>query len=78
MTERNNMDNTSVTTDNDHHCNNCIFMKKLVRMDFSKVGCLHTDYDGYACMGSLGDGEITHIVGIDPDQSMCDRWRPIF
>lgn len=56
-------------------CNNCKFHLKLVKFDYSQGGCIHTDYDGYACAVFASEGEIVHMVGLD-GTTQCEMWTP--
>lgn len=60
-------------------CNTCKLKKKLVKFDYSQGGCIHTDYDGFACFalafGDDGD-EVVHMVGSNPELDMCEMYSP--
>ena len=55
-------------------CANCKFNLELVKYDYSNGGCIHTKYDGYACMAFASEGQVTHMVGIDPEIGMCEMF----
>lgn len=57
-------------------CNTCKLKKKLVKFDYSQGGCIHTDYDGYACLALASDGIVVHMVGSNPDDGMCEMYSP--
>ena len=57
-------------------CNTCKLKKKLVKFDYSQGGCIHTDYDGYACLAFAFEDEVVHMVGVDPDVEMCEMYSP--
>ncbi len=55
-------------------CENCKHNLKLVKYDYSKGGCIHTDYDGYAYMAFASEGQVTHMVGIRPETAHCEMF----
>lgn len=55
-------------------CANCKYNLKLVKYDYSKGGCVHTDYDGYACMAFASEGLVIHMVGDNPETERCEVW----
>ena len=57
-------------------CNTCGLKKKLVKFDYSQGGCIHTDYDGYACLAFTSDNEVIHMVGHNPELGMCEMYSP--
>ena len=57
-------------------CNTCRLKKKLIKFDYSQGGCIHTDYDGYACLAFASENEVIHMVGLDPEPSMCEMYSP--
>ena len=57
-------------------CNNCKYKMELIKFDYSRGGCEHTPYDGFACVALIHDGVVTHMVGIDPDSGMCEMFIP--
>lgn len=57
-------------------CDNCKLKKDLVKFDYSQGGCIHTDYDGFACLGFAYEGIVSHMVGCDPSTSMCEAFIP--
>ena len=58
-------------------CNTCNKKKDLVRYDYSQGGCIHTSYDGYACMIFAHEGLIVHMTGCDPSTEQCEEYSPI-
>lgn len=57
-------------------CNTCKLKKKLVKFDYSQGGCIHTDYDGYACLALAFEDEVVHMVGHNPEFGMCEMYSP--
>lgn len=55
-------------------CNTCKRKMRLVKFDYSQGGCIHTDYDGYACLALAYEGEVVHMVGEDPATGMCEMY----
>ena len=58
-------------------CTNCKNKMDLVKLDYSGRGCIHTKYDGFACTIFASEGQINHMVGLDPDTGMCECFTPI-
>lgn len=62
-------------------CKNCKLHFPLVKFDYTKGGCEHTDMDGYICMAfaTPGSGEppvAIWMVGCDEDLDMCECYVP--
>lgn len=57
-------------------CNTCRLKKKLVKFDYSHGGCIHTDYEGFACLAFAYEGEVVHMVGGDPELGKCEMYLP--
>lgn len=57
-------------------CNTCRLKKKLVKFDYSQGGCIHTDYDGFACLALAFEGEVVHMVGSYPEEDVCEMYSP--
>lgn len=57
-------------------CNTCRLKKKLIKFDYSQGGCIHTDYDGYACLIFASENKVVHMVGCDPELEMCEMYSP--
>lgn len=56
-------------------CETCIFRKDLVKWDYSQGGCVHTKYDGFACLALASEGNVIHMVGIDQHENDgCEMW----
>ena len=55
-------------------CDYCVRKMKLVKFDYSKGGCVHTDYDGYACLAFAHEGVVVHMVGIE--NGTCEMYQP--
>ena len=55
-------------------CANCKFNLELVKFDYSKGGCIHSTYEGYACMAFADEGQVTHMVGVRPETAMCETF----
>lgn len=47
---------------------------KLVKYDYSKGGCTHTDHDGFACLAFASEGQVTHMVGVRPETAHCEMF----
>ena len=58
-------------------CNTCELKKKLVKLDYSQGGCIHTDYEGFACLALAFEGEVAHMVGDNPETGMCEMYSPM-
>lgn len=56
-------------------CNTCKRKMKLVKLDYSKGGCIHTNYEGFACLALAYEGEVAHMVGID-GSGICEMYSP--
>ena len=62
-------------------CANCKLHFPLVRFDYSKGGCRHTDMDGFICMAfatpAMGEPPIAiWMTGNDPERDMCECFIP--
>ena len=57
-------------------CSNCRYHMTLKKYDYSKGGCRHTDMEGFACMAFAFEGDVIWMVGGDPDNDMCEGWKP--
>lgn len=57
-------------------CNTCRLKKKLIKLDYSQGGCIHTDYEGFACLALAFEGEVAHMVGGDPELGKCEMYSP--
>lgn len=57
-------------------CNTCRLKLSLKKYDYSRGGCIHTDYDGYCCLAFGFEGLAVHMVGCDPDTSICEMYSP--
>ena len=57
-------------------CNTCKHKMKLEKWDYSQGGCIHTDYDGFACTAFGYEGVIIHNVGGNPAKGMCECYTP--
>jgi hypothetical protein len=55
-------------------CRNCKLRMELTKYDYSQGGCIHSDYDGWACMICAHEGTIIHMVGLDPDRAHCEMF----
>lgn len=55
-------------------CATCKYKKDLVKFDYTQGGCVHTEYEGFACLGFADEGEVAHMVGIDPKTGMCEMY----
>ena len=56
-------------------CATCKRRVKLVMFDYGHGGCEHHDM-GYACMAFVDDGQVTWMVGDDPEVDRCECWEP--
>lgn len=57
-------------------CNTCRKKLELVKYDYSQGGCKHTNYDGYACLIFASEGDVVHMVGVNPEIEHCEEWSP--
>ena len=57
-------------------CDTCNKKMKLIKLDYSQGGCIHTDYDGFACLALASDGEVDHMVGLDSSVGRCEMYAP--
>ena len=55
-------------------CANCKFNLELVKFDYSKGGCIHSTYEGYACLAFADEGQVVHMVGVRPETAMCEMF----
>ena len=53
-------------------CENCRMCYKLVKFDYSKGGCEHTDMEGYVCMAFAYEEEAVWMVGMDKSKGLCE------
>ena len=45
-------------------CDTCNKKMKLIKLDYSQGGCIHTDYDGFACLAlAFDDGNGIEWIG---------------
>ena len=56
------------------NCTNCKRNLKLVKFDYSEGGCVHTDYDGYACMALASEQIVVHMIGLNPEKAGCEMY----
>lgn len=56
-------------------CATCKRWLKLVMFDYSHGGCEHHDM-GHACMAFERDGQVTWMVGTNPEKGMCECYAP--
>lgn len=57
-------------------CDTCKYKMKLEKWDYSQGGCIHTDYDGFACTVFGYEGVILHHVGGDSARDRCECYAP--
>lgn len=57
-------------------CANCRRRYKLVKFDYSRGGCEHTDMDGHICMAFADEGKAIWMVGFDERDGMCEVFSP--
>lgn len=57
-------------------CANCRRRYKLVKFDYSRGGCEHTEMDGYICMAFAYANEAVWMVGNDERDGMCEVFSP--
>ena len=57
-------------------CATCKNRMKIVKYDYSKGGCQHTDMEGFACESFVVEGVVVWMVGVDPEKGMCECYMP--
>ena len=57
-------------------CNTCRKKLELKKYDYSQGGCIHSDYEGFACLIFASEGVAIHMVGANPDKERCEEWSP--
>lgn len=57
-------------------CANCRRRYKLVKFEYFRGGCEHTDMDGYICMAFADEKEAIWMVGNDERNGMCEVFLP--
>lgn len=57
-------------------CNTCERKMDLVKYDYSHGGCIHTDYDGFACLVYPDEHVVVHMVGVNPEIGICEMYLP--
>ena len=57
-------------------CNTCKLKKDLVKFDYSQGGCIHTDYEGFACLALAFEVEVVHMVGGNPELDIREMYSP--
>lgn len=55
-------------------CAKCKHLKDLIKYDYSKGGCTHITYTGFACTAFAFEGVVTHMVGLNADTGMCEMF----
>ncbi len=53
-------------------CENCGNRYKLVKFDYSRGGCKHTDMDGYICMAFASENQAVWMVGLQEQSGLCE------
>lgn len=53
-------------------CENCGNRYKLVKFDYSRGGCKHTDMDGYICMAFAEERQAVWMVGTHEQLDLCE------
>ena len=59
-------------------CNNCRHKYDLVKFDYSKGGCEHTNMDGYVCAlfeNFKHDRKAIWMFGEDPEYGRCEMFE---
>ena len=55
------------------NCNDCRNKYELVKLDYSKGGCIHTDMEGFCCMAFADEGQANWMVGLT-GEGQCECW----
>ena len=64
-------------TDTVSCCARCRYHYPLVKFDYAKGGCEHTDIDGFACLMDIStNGAVIQMVGIDASREFCECFIP--
>lgn len=63
-------------------CQNCKLHFPLVKFDYSKGGCEHSDMEGFVCMAfaapEMGEPPVAiWMTGNDPEREMCECFVPM-
>ena len=58
------------------NCGTCKYRKKLVKFDYSGMGCEHTNYEGFACLAFVSEDVVVHHVGEEAEEGMCEVYTP--
>ena len=53
-------------------CESCRNRYKLVKFDYSRGGCKHTDMDGYICMAFASENQAVWMVGQQEQFGLCE------
>lgn len=53
-------------------CANCRNRYELVKFDYSRGGCKHTDMDGYICMAFANENQAVWMVGLQEQNGLCE------
>jgi hypothetical protein len=57
-------------------CENCGNRYKLVKFDYFRGGCKHTDMDGYICMAFASESQAVWMVGLQDQFGLCECYMP--
>ena len=57
-------------------CMNCKNRYDIERLDYSGKGCVHTQPEGFICMGLACDGQASWMVGINENDEQCEMFSP--
>ena len=53
-------------------CVTCALRYSLVQFDYTHDSCVHTPLDGYLCMALHDEGKAVRMVGLEPDEGICE------
>lgn len=56
-------------------CKTCRHRLDLVKFDYARGGCEHTNVEGYACTALAYEGTVVWMVGLEEDQK-CEAYEP--
>lgn len=58
-------------------CKTCRRRYKLVKFDYSREGCEHTDMEGYICMAFSNEKQAVWMIGNNENFDLCECYVPI-
>jgi len=56
-------------------CKNCALSYRMIKFDYTKGGCEHTDMEGHICMAFATEERVA-IWMVGSDNGMCECYTP--